>query len=470
MSGEEQILIVEDDEQTANLFRYILKKNGFENVVTINDGIKINDILAKNNISLILLDLALPSISGRKLLPEIRHRYPNIEIIVITGTNSVPVAVECIKAGAFDYLTKPVEKIKFINTIKRALQLHRIKTENEKLKNNYFRNTVYNSEAFSHIVTNDPKMKSIFIYIESISTSNEPVLITGETGVGKELIADAINHLSGRKGEYIKVNVSGLDDTIFTDTLFGHLKGSFTNAIERREGLVEKARKGTLFLDEIADLDLSSQIKLLRFLENGEYFPIGSDNVRKTDVRIICATNKNLKHLVEEGKFRNDLYYRLFTHEINIPPLRERKNDIPILTDYYITIASKDLSRKIAEISPGVYDLLSSYNFPGNIRELRAIIYNAVSQCKSGKLRETSFKNLLKETQIKEEYSIREYDKVKTFIFQNSFPTIKEAIDILVNEAIKRSSNQIQAARLLGISPAALSKRLKKKKKKNQKR
>ena len=316
---------------------------------------------------------------------------------------------------------------------------------------------------FSDIITTDSQMLSIFKYIESVAKSSKPVLITGETGVGKELIANSVHLSSGRSGEFVTVNVAGLDDTVFSDTLFGHVKGAFTGAHEIRSGLIEKAAGGTLFLDEIGDLSMSSQIKLLRLLQEHEYLPLGSDMAKQTDTRIVMATNRELNSLKDSSDFRKDLYYRLITHHISVPPLRERKNDIPILIDYFLEKAAQSLGKKKPTPPKELYTLLHTFHFPGNIRELEAIIFDAVSVHDSKKLSLEVFKtHIAQETQTDHSEAGYDVHQKELVLFSEQLPTIKETLNLLIKEAIDRANgNQSIAARLLGISRTALNKRLK---------
>jgi DNA-binding NtrC family response regulator len=307
-------------------------------------------------------------------------------------------------------------------------------------------------------------MRSIFQYIESISVSPQPILITGETGVGKELVASAIHKLSQRRGAFVPVNVAGLDDNIFADTLFGHRKGAFTGADQARSGLVEQASGGTLFLDEIGDLSPGSQVKLLRLLQDGEYFPLGSDVGKRSDARVVVATNQDIQALQESGKFRKDLYYRLCAHHVSIPPLRERLEDLPILLDHFLEKASETLGKKRPTPPRELLTLLSTYPFPGNIRELQSVILDAVSSHKSGKLSMETFKSYLRQKQPafnlhSKHLSQGERPMVSFF---EQLPTLKQTEKLLISEAMKRARhNQAVAAQLLGITRQALNKRLK---------
>lgn len=319
-------------------------------------------------------------------------------------------------------------------------------------------------EAFSEIITNSPTLRSIFQYIEAISSSPQPVLITGETGVGKELVAKAIHQLSQRKGTFVPVNVAGVDDNVFADTLFGHRKGAFTGADQARSGLVEQASGGTLFLDEIGDLSPASQVKLLRLLQDGEYFPLGSDVGKRSDARVVVATNQDIQALQESGKFRKDLYYRLCAHPIHIVPLRERREDLPVLVDHFLRKASETLCKKKPTPPGELLTLLSTYHFPGNVRELQSMILDAVSSHKSGKLSMDVFKSYIRQKQPLLDMDSKELLQGENIraSFSEQLPTLKQTEQLLVSGAMKRASgNQAIAAQMLGITRQALNKRLK---------
>ena len=323
--------------------------------------------------------------------------------------------------------------------------------------------TLKESEAFAEIITVNPEMLAIFRYIESIAEACQPVLVTGETGVGKELIAKYIHEISKVKGNMVIVNVAGLDDNVFSDTLFGHVRGAFTGAEQDRRGLVEQAAGGTLFLDEIGDLSPASQVKLLRLLQNGEYLPLGQDEPRYTDAFILTATNEDLWDLQRAGKFRKDLNFRLRTHHIHIPPLCERMDDIPLLVEHFLEEAASVLKKKKPTPPKELFTLLKTYSFPGNIRELRAMVFDAVSRHKSKILSQDVFKaHIAREQESRSKPTEPEIDELSPFKFLKELPTIKRATRMLVNEAMKRANgNQSIASRMLGISQPALSKRLK---------
>ncbi len=320
-----------------------------------------------------------------------------------------------------------------------------------------------NPRVFSEIITHNQRMLLAFKYIESIAPSSQPILITGETGVGKELIARSIHTLSNLKGRFVAVNVAGLDDNVFSDTLFGHIKGAFTGAEQDRKGLIERAMGGTIFLDEIGDLNPASQIKLLRLLQEGEYLPLGQDAVEQTDVRIVASTNENLWSLQRKDKFRKDLNFRLRTHHIHIPPLRERKDDIPRLVRHFLEKSADALQKKVPTPPKELYELLATYSFPGNVRELESMIHDAVTIHSAKMLSLNSFKLHITRAQenLKDIIGV-DPEHALPVIFGEKLPTIKQATQMLVTEAMKRANgNQTLAANMLGISRQALSKRVK---------
>jgi DNA-binding NtrC family response regulator len=460
------ILIIDDELSILLAIDTTLQIAGFNNIITCQDSREVDHILQNKKIELILLDLNMPHVDGEILLDRIHQEYPEIPVIIVTGAVDVDTAVHCMKVGAFDYVVKPVEEGRLLSAVSRALDFRELKRENLALKQRILKEDLENPEAFKEIITKDKKMFSIFQYIESIAGSSQPVLIQGETGVGKELIARAVHRLSRPQGSFVAVNVAGLDDNVFSDTLFGHVKGAFTGAERDRSGLIEKASSGTLFLDEIGDLSSSSQVKLLRLLQEREYFPLGLDEPRKTNARIVASTLADLKSLEHSGKFRKDLNYRLGIHHIHVPPLKERKDDIRLLTDLFLKLSAAELGKKQPTPPEELYTLLSTYCFPGNIRELQSMVFDAVSRHKSKVLSLDVFKaHIQREQESRNPRKImKSLDNQHPLSFKGDFPTIKEATQRLIAEAMNRSDgNQSIAAGMLGISQQALSKRLKKK-------
>jgi DNA-binding NtrC family response regulator len=463
---DKPVLVVDDEKHFLNSVELILASNGITHVEICDDSRKVMTLLKKYAFSIILLDLNMPHYSGMDLLPQIIDDYPEIPVIVITAINDVNNAVTCMKSGAFDYILKPVDETRLVSTIRRGLDLTEIRNENQMLKQYLLHDRLEFPEAFAHIYTRSEQMRPIFKYTEAISQTNLPVVITGETGVGKELIAAAVHHISGRSGEFVAVNVAGVDDTLFSDTLFGHKKGAFTGAEADRRGMIEQAAGGTLFLDEIGDLSLESQVKLLRLLQDGTYYSLGSDIARVSDARIIVATNRDIQKMQATDHFRKDLYYRLKAHHINIPPLRERKTDIPVLVNHFLETAADALGKKKPTAPRELFTLLANYHFPGNIRELEGMIFDAVSVHKSGILSLKSFREKLSIYTVESHAAHDDTDKQigvgeKDVLFSANLPTLKEMENLLIAEAMERANgNQRIAADLLGISRTALNNRL----------
>ena len=458
------VMLVDDEAQALDSFEIALISANMNNFIRCQDSREVMPLLSKREIEVMLLDLRMPHVSGEGLLPIITSDFPEVPVIIITGANDVETAVKCMKHGAFDYMVKPVEKSRLVGGVRRAVELRELQRENRSLKAHVLSDKLEHPEAFSEIVTNSASMRFIFQYIEAISTSPRPVLITGETGVGKELIARAVHILSNRKGSFVPVNVAGLDDNVFADTLFGHKKGAFTGAEQTRSGLIEQASGGTLFLDEIGDLSTTSQVKLLRLLQDGDFFPLGSDIAKRSDARIIVATNQELDLLQSSGKFRKDLYYRLCDHHVHIPALRERLEDLPILVKHFLEKVSKTLSKKKPTPPDELSILLATYHFPGNIRELESMVFNAVSNHKSGKLSMETFKSHIYQEHPILETKSKQLLKEKNVLisFSEQLPTLKQAEQLLIAEAMKRANgNQSIAALSLGITRQALNRRLK---------
>ncbi len=451
------VLLVDDEEAILSGISKVLVAAGIPQIVTCSDARDVLGIVDRQEIEAILLDLAMPHIRGEVLLEQLRERHPEVPVIIVTASDDLETAVRCMKQGAFDYMVKAVEPSRLVSGVKRAIEMRRLSRQYSSLKERLLAEDIGNPDAFGRFITASPRVQAIFRFIESIAPSAEPVLITGETGTGKELVAEAIHAASGRRGSLVTVNSAGLDDTVFADTLFGHSRGAFTGAEAVRKGLVQQAEAGTLFLDEIGDLSASSQIKLLRLLESREFYPLGSDLPRVTSARFVVATNRDLPRMVAAGQFRRDLYYRLQTHEVRLPPLRERKEDLPLLLDHFLDQAARDLGKKRLAVPHELLTLLEVYDFPGNVRELRSMVFNAVSLQKEKTLSLRSFRDAMGRMEPE-----RGPDgPTESLAFPARLPTLHEATAMLIREALTRSKgNQAIAAGLLGITPQALSKRL----------
>jgi len=458
------VLIVDDEKNILTAFEVTLKYSGISNIITCQDSGEVMPLLKNQPVEAILLDLIMPNIPGEVLLRQINEHFPGVPVIIITAVNNLETAVNCMKFGAVDYMVKPVERNRLVSGVQRIIQVQELKRENITLKNRILADRLERPQAFSDIVTGNDKMISIFKYMEAVAPSEEPVLITGETGAGKELFAHALHKLSSRKGKFVSVNVAGLDDNMFSDTLFGHKKGAFTDAHQVRKGLVEQAVEGTLFLDEVGELSPASQVKLLRLLQEKEYYPLGSDTPHYAQVRALFSTNRNLRELAESGQFRKDLFYRIHTHHIHIPPLRQRPDDLPLLIDHFLNETSVVLNKPKPLVSQEILTLLANYDFPGNVRELRAMIVDAVSTTRTNALSRAAFKKLAPLTHPPAKKTPPASLKVSLdFSSFSKLPTLGQVEESLITEALKRSSGNIsKSAQILGITRQTLSKRLKK--------
>ncbi|MFH0783998.1 MAG: sigma-54 dependent transcriptional regulator [Pseudomonadota bacterium] len=458
-----QILLVDDEQSELDAYSLLLTSMGIKNVVTQSDSRKVSETLVKMQSPVLFLDLNMPHMTGQDVLRELKVRHPQVPVIIITANSEIETAVECLRLGAHDYLVKPIDLKMFSSALRNALEISLLRNEVMSLKGISFAvDGRPRHPAFERIVTCSPSMLSIFQYIESIAGSGMPTLILGETGSGKELIAKAIHEISSLSGNYVVVDVSGLDDNLFSDTLFGHAKGAYTGADGVRSGLIEKAAGGTIFLDEIGDLSELSQVKLLRLLQENIYYPLGSDQPKQCQARIITAANKDLTMLAgRDGEFRMDLYYRLSTHLIRLPPLRERREDIPALAAFLAAEAAAAMHKETPSISDRAMNLLHHHPFWGNIRELKAYIVDAVARSEKGRIEEDLISGRLV-APITSTLETASGASSLTALF-GRFPSLEELMEYAVGEALASSdNNQSQAARLLGISRQALHKRLRK--------
>lgn len=372
------VLIVDDDESIRDMLTIVLKDENY-NVLTAEDGNKALIHLKKNKINLVISDIKMPDMDGIELLNEIKKKSEKIPVIMITGHASTIDAIEAMKIGAEQYITKPfnIDELKVV--IEKAIYKKKIEEENIELKTKIGSWTEY-----EQIIGKSKHMLEIFVLIESMYENDTTVLITGESGTGKELIAKAIHNKSRRYDEkFISINCSALPETLLESELFGHKKGSFTDAYTDKKGLFEEADNGTLFLDEIGDMSLQMQVKLLRAIQEKKIKPIGSNEEISVNCRIISATNKNLKDSIEDASFRSDLYYRLNVIPINLPPLRDRKEDILLLLNHFIEMYNKKFSKTIKGVEKTALLFFENYSWPGNIRELSNFVERAITIEKS---------------------------------------------------------------------------------------
>jgi two-component system response regulator HydG len=368
-----KILVVDDEESHRIMLRAVLQEEGYD-VTEAADGPEGIQAVEEGPFDVILLDIRMPTMDGIEALTEIRKISPFTPVLMMTAYASVKTAVEALRAGAFDYLTKPldIEELKIL--VEKALEHDHLREENLTLKER-----LGDRFDFSKIIGKSSKMKELFELLSQVAPTDATVLILGESGTGKELVANAIHHNSPRSGApFIKVACAALPETLLESELFGHERGAFTGAVARREGRFQAAHGGSMFLDEVGEMSAATQAKLLRVLQEKEFEPLGSSRTIKVDVRVIAATNKDLAGEVREGRFREDLYYRLNVVPVLLPPLRERKEDIPALALHFFSIYREKNRKELKEISGKALDLFIRYDWPGNIRELENCIERSV--------------------------------------------------------------------------------------------
>ena len=373
MKEKPRILVVDDEESIRMMLRAVLEEEGYE-IIEAADGPEAVKAVEQNPLDLILLDIRMTTMDGIETLTEIRKISPFVPVLMMTAYATVKTAVEALKAGAFEYLAKPldIEELKIL--VQKALEYYRLREENLTLKER-----LGSRFDFSRIIGKGRKMKELFDFLAQVAPSEATVLILGESGTGKELVANAIHHNSPRTQQpFVKVACAALPETLLESELFGHEKGAFTGAIARREGRFQAAHRGTIFLDEVGEMSPAIQTKLLRVLQEREFEPVGSSRTAKVDVRVIAATNKDLGKEIKEGRFREDLFYRLNVIPIHLPPVRERKEDIPALANHFLSLYREKNKKEIKEISPKALDLLIRHDWPGNIRELENCLERAV--------------------------------------------------------------------------------------------
>lgn len=452
-----RVLLVDDDNDLLQGLQRTLKSHGIT-ADCLSDSSHALTQLASGNYAAVCLDWVMPGRSGAELLPDIISHYPEIPVIILTGLHDLANVVTCIKQGAYDYITKPVDAPRLVSIINKAFTAFDLVGQNRKLSSYLQGEPLNDPTLFTELITCNDRMLGICKIVESIRSSRQPVLITGETGVGKELIARAIHASSGLKGPMVTLNAAMLDEQMLSDTLFGHKRGAYTGAQDNREGLIEKARGGTIFLDEIGDLSHSSQLLLLRLIQQSEYYRLGSDVLRKSEARVITATNRDLARLQDSGSFRQDLFYRISTHHLAIPPLRERPEDVLPLVSHYLERSAKELQHATPKLSREASKILQRYNYPGNVRELINIIHNAVATNRTGTLEAADFKEIDMDGPPKGRILNRLNGEQYRFqgVF-TGFPTLEDMEQLLVEEAmIAAKGHRGDAALLLGISRPTL--------------
>ncbi len=440
------ILVVDDERNTREAIASFLCQE-FD-VTVAEDGARALNVLRKRDFDLILTDMKMPGADGMDILRECRQKNPRAKCIILTAYGSIDSAVKAVKEGAFDFLEKPLNLDILDVVVKRAVEASRLEAENFALKKQLRREF-----GVENMIGSSTQLRNLVEMIKLVAPSKSTVMIGGESGTGKELVAEAIHALSQRSGPFVPVHCAALPSNLLESELFGHEKGAFTGALERKKGRFEIADKGTLFLDEIGEIDMTTQIKLLRALETRSFELVGGTERIVSDARVLAATNKDLEKLVAEGKFREDLFYRLNVITIHVPPLRERKEDIPLLVKHFIEQFSKENSKTIDGMSDEALDAIIEYSWPGNVRELRNCIERMVVLSRKGYLdlgsvpaniRQNARDNLSKKTPAADTCNIHENEKY------------------LVAKALEETAGNIsKAAEILGISRRTLHRKLK---------
>ena len=442
------ILIVDDEKNIVSGLEEAFTLEGYS-VLTAYDGKEAWDKVNTNNVDLVITDLRMPMMNGNELVERISSSYPMLPVIVLTGHGTIETAVESMRKGAVDFFTKPVDLDKLFLVVKKCLANSELQEQNKKLTEEIEK--LKNQQKYSKIIGKSGKVASLMETINQVAPSKATVLITGESGTGKELVADAIESLSARHGKpFIKVHCASLSSTLLESELFGHEKGAFTGATSQKKGRFELADGGTLFLDEIGEIDAATQVKLLRVLQEREFERVGGEKTISVDVRVIAATNRDLKEEVRKGNFREDLYFRLAVVEISVPPLRERKEDIDLLSLSFVKEVAKENGREIDGISPHARKALFSYSWPGNIRELKNCMESAVVMAKGKTIEFDDLPSHIR----------GESEKEKAISLELPI-TMEEAEKALIMETISfASGNKTKAAELLGIGRKTLHRKL----------
>ena len=443
-----KILVVDDESSHRKMIEAVLSDEGYQ-IKQADDGQAAIDEVGNGFFDLILMDIRMGKVGGIEALSQIKDISPGIPIIIMTAYASVDTAVEALKAGAYDYLTKPLDIDELKILVGKALRFHQLEKENI-----YLKERLNDRFDFSNIIGHGAAMKTLFDTMALVAPSEATVLIFGESGTGKELIADAIHQNSSRRDQpFIKVNCAALPETLLESELFGHEKGSFTGAVARKQGRFQLAHKSSIFLDEVAEMAPTTQAKILRVLQEREFEPLGGNQTIQVDTRVIAATNKNLEEEIKTGRFREDLYYRLNVVNLEVPPLRERREDISLLADFFLKRYTEKNKRIIKGFTPRAMDLLMRYEWPGNVRELENVVERAVILARGEMVTPAEFPDIL--LQLDPEIKA-------TYVNLSPGRTLKDVEkDMIIRTLEETGGNRTHAAKILGISRRTLQLKLK---------
>lgn len=430
------LLVVDDEPSNLKSLERTFAREGFR-VLTALSGQQALELIRKESVGVVLTDLAMPGMSGVDLLKGVKAIAPETEVVLMTAYGTVEAAVAAMKEGAYDFITKPLKRHNVVSTVRKALERQALVSENKVLRARL--------EGLGSMVGTSPAFRSTMDLVRQAAPSEATVLLLGESGTGKELVARLIHSLSSRaRGQFVAINCAAIPESILESELFGYEKGAFTGASTRKEGRIERAQDGTLFLDEIGELSPSVQVKLLRVLQEGEIERLGGSAPVKVDARILAATNKDLPELVEKGLFREDLYYRLNVIPIHLPPLRARREDIPLLTHHFLRLYSEKNKKHISGISPEALDLLGAWSWPGNVRELQHAIERAVVLTRREVLEPEDFEDKIRGARSRSAPEI---------VFRVGSSTMDELEHRVISETVRFTrGDKNLAAQLLGIS------------------
>jgi len=438
------VLVADDEKNIREGLREALMLDGYE-VLLAADGREALDTVNRGEVDLLITDLKMPRLSGEELLKSVAAQFPTVPVIILTGHGTIESAVQAMHDGAYDFITKPVNLDRLSLLVKRALASRELAVQNRAMQEELERRS-----GFASIIGKSAEMKQVFDMVRQVAPSRSSVLITGESGSGKEMIAEALHYNSPRKDKsFIKLHCAALTESLLESELFGHEKGAFTGAIARKRGRFELAHLGTLFLDEIGEINQNVQIKLLRVLEEKKFERVGGEETIEVDVRLIAATNRDLKEAIAKGSFREDLYYRLNVVNIHIPPLRERKEDIPLLVAAFLKEFSQENGKPIEGIDPKARLALYNYSWPGNVRQLRNSVESAVVLCKGSTITLEDFPpNIRGETGV---------DTLRLSLGTSLAEVEKEVIR---STLAREGGNKSRTAEILGIGRKTLHRKI----------
>ncbi|MFZ4478476.1 MAG: sigma-54-dependent transcriptional regulator [Rhodoferax sp.] len=433
-----RILIVDDEEIVIRSCRRILSDSAYS-VDSAPNGTEALRKVEESEYDLMVLDIMMPGIDGLEVLQQVKERHPDIDVIMVTGLSQIQTAVKAMKLGAFDYLSKPFDPDELKHVVDRALERRRLLQENRNLKTE-----VGSKYRFENIIGSSAPMQAVYGLIAKCAPTNTTVLITGESGTGKEMIARAIHYNSLRKdAPFVTVDCNTLSENLLESELFGHTKGSFTGAVSNKRGMFEIANNGTLFLDEFGNIPLSTQAKLLRVIQEREFRPVGSTVIQKTNVRLVAATNKDLKAMVADGSFREDLYYRINVFPIHAPALRERRDDIPALAFHFLKTFCSELEKPVPEISEAAMSTLVNYDWPGNVRELENTIHRAVILASDKAIHQAHLVNIIDTSPRPDLQVPRTGEDLKRLKKIAREKSVEEVEKLFIQETLKRNASNV---------------------------